>query len=146
MRVLLLNILFSSIFTLIAFGQSETGILLPESPQPYPLLKAVASGESTQYSPDPLINYRWESPKASDDLEVYALAPVSVSCDQKMAAVWNAKTLAPIEITAECNLQFDFGRVLAGWLEFESDDFEGEIEMSISEYNQPAVTNWMVKH
>jgi hypothetical protein len=146
MRAILLHFLLSFIFTVAAYCQSESEIFLPESPQPYPLLKAVESGKSTMYSPDPLINFRWKSPKASDGLEVYALAPVSVSCEHANAAVWNAKTIAPIEITGECTLQFDFGRVSAGWLEFESEDFEGEVEMSISEYNQPAVTNWMVKH
>jgi len=146
MRVFLLHILIRFFFTLVTFGQNESKIFLPKSPQPYSLMKAVVSGKRTIYSSDPLVNYRWESPKATDDLEVYALSPVSVACDKKNSANWNAKNIAPIKITGECILQFDFGRVSAGWLEFESDDFDGEVEMSISEYNQPAVTNWMVKH
>jgi hypothetical protein len=36
---------------------------------------------------------------------------------------------------------FDFGRVNAAWFEFESEDLDGEIEMSISEFNEPAVFN-----
>lgn len=41
---------------------------------------------------------------------------------------------------------FDFGRVSAGWLEFDSDDLDGEIEMSISEYTEPAVLNAGAQH
>ena len=36
---------------------------------------------------------------------------------------------------------FDFGVESAAWLEFESPDFSGAVEMSISEYNEPAIVN-----
>ena len=40
----------------------------------------------------------------------------------------------------------DFGRESAAWLEFDSPDCPGGIEMSISEYNQPAIVNRMPLH
>lgn len=46
-----------------------------------------------------------------------------------------------IAINGNGSIRFDFGRVSAGWLEFESDDLQDSIMMSISEYNEPAVVN-----
>ena len=40
----------------------------------------------------------------------------------------------------------DFGQVNAGWLAFDSDDLAGEVEMSISEYTEPAVLNAGAQH
>lgn len=41
---------------------------------------------------------------------------------------------------------FDFGQVNAGWLAFDSDDLAEEVEMSISEYTEPAVLNAGAQH
>ena len=35
----------------------------------------------------------------------------------------------------------DFGQENAAWLEFDSIDMTGEVTMSISEYNEPAILN-----
>ncbi len=35
----------------------------------------------------------------------------------------------------------DFGQENAAWLEFDSKDMTGEVTMSISEYNEPAILN-----
>ena len=51
---------------------------------PYPPLKGVPTGEKITCSPNPLVNYRWKSPDADDDLEVYTRKPVSVTCDEPM--------------------------------------------------------------
>jgi len=145
MRNFVLYTLFFCLLTANSDGQ-QTRVLLPTSPQPFPVIKATPSGQKTNFSPDPLVDYRWETTNATDDLQVYALSPTSMQCDHKEAAKWNAKSFSTIQVTDACNLMFDFGRVSAGWLEFDSEDLTGEVEMSISEYNQPAVTNWMVKH
>ena len=39
------------------------------------------------------------------------------------------------------SLRFDFGVESAAWLEFDSPDLSGAVEMSISEYNEPAIVN-----
>jgi hypothetical protein len=145
MKNFFINIFFLFFLTSFVAGQKNT-VLLPTSPQRFPQIKAMSIGQKNSFSPDPLVNYRWKTTQATDDLEVYALSPISITSDKKGAAKWNNKSFSKIKISGECNLMFDFGRVSAGWLEFDSDDFEGEVEMSISEYNQPAVTNWMVKH
>ena len=106
---------------------------------PYPSLKGIPTGEKVTCSPDPLVNYRWKSPDADDDLEVYTQKPVSVTCDEPVNM--KAKGNSDLTITGACNIMFDFGQVNAGWLEFECDDMPATIECSISEFNEPAVFN-----
>ncbi len=148
MKINLLPLLFGLFSTFEVLGQYPANVMIPESTQPFPVVQAVRFGPDIDYSPDPLVGYRWKSPQASDNLEVYALTPVSIRCEKKDGAQWNSTNLSAIFVTEECSMMFDFGRVSAGWLEFDSNDLGGgEIEMSISEYNLPAETNTtMVKH
>ena len=112
--------------------------------QPYRYISGSYSGEKVPSSPDPLVSYRWDNPKATDELEIYTIKPVSVQSDKHEHA--NTKKISTISITGECNLMFDFGQVNAGWFEFDSDNIDGDIEMSISEYNEPAVFNAGSQH
>ncbi|WP_159076407.1 alpha-L-rhamnosidase C-terminal domain-containing protein [Flagellimonas amoyensis] len=91
------------------------------------------------YSPDPLINYVWDSPSASDSLQIYYLNPEKINFYPPQS--FNQIKDSTILISGKGEIMLDFGRVSAGWLEFESDDLSGEVEMSISEYNEPAVLN-----
>lgn len=111
---------------------------------PYPPLKGAPTGEKISYSPDPLVNYRWKNPKADDDLEIYTQKPISVTCDKPMHM--QAKGNSNIVITGACDIQFDFGQVNAGWLEFECEDMPAKITCSISEFNEPAVFNLGSEH
>jgi alpha-L-rhamnosidase len=108
----------------------------------YPPLTAKQNGKTNPYSPDPLISYQWPSPKPTDGLEHYELQPLNftTSNDQSFH-LENFKKDKVIGVTGKGTLRFDFGRVSAGWLEFESDDLQDSITMSISEYNEPAVVN-----
>jgi len=48
--------------------------------EPYKLVhNGSYSGFAVKESPDPLITYRWNNPKASDSLEIYALQPKKVT-------------------------------------------------------------------
>lgn len=93
-------------------------------------------------SPDPMVNYYWENEDA--DLQVYHLRPTSISVNNEHAFE-NAKSLlhssGKITVNGVGELCFDFGTESAAWLEFDSPDFNGDVEMSISEYNQPGVFN-----
>jgi hypothetical protein len=42
----------------------------------YPYISAQRKALANPFSPDPLIEYRWENPKASDGLQIYYLDPV----------------------------------------------------------------------
>jgi hypothetical protein len=113
--------------------------------EPYPLLNGVGfTGPAVAESPDPLVAYRWYQPAAADGLQIYVLRPVSVSVApaasfENLAAATLGKGAVLVKGTG--SLRFDFGVESAAWLEFDSPDLSGSVEMSISEYNEPAIVN-----
>lgn len=116
-------------------------------PGPYPSASGSFSGEEVALSPDPLVAYRWADPKASDGLESYILYPESVGTNDPAYARWKPKRPETVEVSGPCDLMFDFGRVSAGWLEFDAEGLDGaDIEMSISEFDEPAVFNAGSEH
>ncbi len=114
------------------------------APQPYAYLSGSFSGDKVPESPDPLIAYRWNEPKASDELEIYTLKPVTVSSDNP-ASFENLHSLTrkspDVLVKGSGSIMLDFGQVNAAWLEFDSEDLNGTVEMSISEYKEPAILN-----
>jgi len=95
-------------------------------------------------SPDPLAAFRWSDPQATDGLQTYLLGPRAVTTDQPQAfSNLNSVTKTPSRVTVRGlgSLRFDFGVESAAWLEFDSPDLSGAVEMSISEYNEPAIVN-----
>jgi alpha-L-rhamnosidase len=107
--------------------------------EPYPGIRNGSfSGKPVQESPDPLITYRWNNPKASDSLEIYTLEPKKIT---GFPAGSFKEVNGQIIVSGTGSLMLDFGVKSAGWLEFESDDLVDSIEMSISEYNEPAIVN-----
>lgn len=111
---------------------------------PYLPISGTFSGDPVPQSPDPLVAYRWKNPQWTDKLQVYVLKPVSVKADRSENV--SIDSTADLRIDGPCNLMFDFGRVSAAWFEFESVDLDGEVEMSISEFNEPAVFNVGSQH
>lgn len=115
--------------------------------QIYKPVSGIFSGKRVPLSPDPLVNMRWSSPKANDDLQTYQLRPVSYALSPGNS--FNMKDFQErnlIVVNGEGSIRFDFGRVSAGWLEFDSDDFVDSVLMSISEYNEPAKLNIGTAH
>ena len=102
------------------------------------------TGVAAPESPDPLVAYLWQQPKATDEPQLYVLRPVGVAATPT-AAFDNlpAATAAQGAITVRGtgSLRFDFGVESAAWLEFDSPDLNGSVEASISEYNEPAIVN-----
>ena len=120
--------------------------------EPYPYVSTGSfSGPAVPESPDPLVAYRWPSPKATDGLEIYLLKPSAVSSDTA-ASFDNLGSLTTdhpnVTVNGAGSIRMDFGRESAAWLEFDSPDCPGDVEMSISEYNQtgPGKTKAPVKH
>lgn len=113
--------------------------------QPYPYITSGRfSGPDIPHSPDPLVSYQWPEPKAADSLEVYTLSPDSVHTEatESIANVESLSGDSPdVIVKGEGDIRLDFGQVNAAWLEFDSPDLAGSVEMSISEYNEPAVVN-----
>ncbi|RVT97340.1 hypothetical protein EOD41_18755 [Mucilaginibacter limnophilus] len=101
----------------------------------YPHITAKPTGKRVIHSPDPLVSYRWAAPRASDNMETYILKPVKIS-GSKSFDMKNYRSNDRIAVNGMGDIRFDFGRVSAAWVEFDSSDLEGEVEMSISEYDQ----------
>ena len=125
------------------------------APQLYPLISGTASGPAIGESPDPLIRYRWKETKGTDDLQIYFLSPVATWAENSKAFPVSEILLgekSQITVAAPGSIRFDFGVESAGWLEFDSSDCNGLVEMSISEYNEvprhpaPVKTKAAVKH
>jgi hypothetical protein len=108
----------------------------------YPAITAQKDGSANPFSPDPIIGYKWNNPKATDGLEIYYLDPVSYKASTPasfdMTRFFKEKEIL---VLGTGSIRFDFGRTSAGWLEFESVDLFDSITMSISEYNEPAIVN-----
>lgn len=113
--------------------------------EPYPQLTGKPTGARQPYSPDPLVRYRWDSPAADDDLEVYTLKPLSVKAD-KPEAISRSDPGKRITVSGDCDLMFDFGQVNAGWLEFDCESLPADVTCSISEFNEPARFNAGSEH
>ena len=113
--------------------------------QPYPALSGGAfDGPVVKESPDPLVAYRWKETKADDGVQVYGLRPVAAVADAQASFVNLASATggkAEIAVKGTGSIRFDFGVESAGWLEFDSPDLAGLVELSISEYNEPAKVN-----
>lgn len=112
--------------------------------EPYPYVSSGSfSGPIVPLSPDPLVAYRWASPQATNGLEIYLQKPVTVTADTN-SSFDDLQSLTGnnpnVTVKGAGSIQMDFGRESAAWLEFDSPDLTGSVEMSISEYNQPEIT------
>ena len=113
--------------------------------EPYPYVSSGSfSGSAIAQSPDPLVSYRWPNPQAGNGLEIYLQKPEIVSTD-KAVSFENLSSLTGnspnVTVKGTGSIKVDFGRVSAAWLEFDSPDLSGNVEMSISEYNEPSRAN-----
>jgi len=97
-------------------------------------------------SPDPLRGYAWEErflQNPREPLQCYAALPVAATVES--GQVVGLETLSrpgsALSVSGPCSLRVDFGVESAAWLEFESSDLNGEVELSVSEYNRPGVVN-----
>jgi hypothetical protein len=109
------------------------------------------SGPAAPESPDPLVAYRWPNPKASDALEIFLLKPKAVSADPAGSFENLPSMPGPnpdVTVKGTGSIKLDFGLEMAAWVEFDSPDCPGGIEMSISESNEPGFekTKAPVKH
>jgi len=108
----------------------------------YPYVRGNFSGPVVPESPDPLVAYRWPKPQASDGLEIYLVKPRAVTA-APAAAFANLSSLTGdsprVTVAGAGTLTVDFGMECPAWVEFDSPDCPGGVEMSISEYNEPGI-------
>ena len=112
---------------------------------PYqPLHGGGFTGPAVPLSPDPLVRYQWPDQNTTNDLQYYLLRPVKVFTDEPGS--FDGLKSAPkhhcnITVRGTGNLRFDFGVESAAWLEFDSSDMPGGVEMGISEFTAPSWEN-----
>lgn len=124
---------------------SASQLLTEASPiaEPYPPLHDGSfTGPRVAESPDPLVQYRWSDPQASDTLQTYLLEPVATFTDTPTSfKTLHSPSGQTIVVEGAGSNRFDFGIESAAWLEFDSPDLSGAVEMSVSEYDEPAIVN-----
>ncbi len=141
---------FSWLVAAAAFCQTPGSDFSPSIIEPYPPLNGGAfSGSPVPESPDPLISYHWHAAHASDSLQIYTLRPARVWTDapgsfENLPSLVRGKPAVTVKGTG--SIRLDFGVESAAWLEFDSPDLVGNVTMSISEYNQPAIVNTGAQH
>ena len=109
---------------------------------PYePVHGGAFTGPAVPLSPDPLVRYRWQDPQVTNDLQYYLLRPVKVSTTEPEAFAGLKSACGhrcDITVRGTGSIQFDFGVESAAWLEFDSPDMPGGVEMGVSETTAPA--------
>ena len=123
----------------------DESFMLERSPakQPYTYISSGSfSGKPVHESPDPLVSYRWPGPQAEDELEIFTMKPVNADTDQP-GSFFNISSLCEnktnVTVRGEGSIRIDFGTEMPAWIEFDSPDCPGGVEMSISEYNEPGI-------
>lgn len=124
---------------------SASHLLHASSPidEPYPPLHDGSfTGAQIDASPDPLVQYRWNHPQPSDNLQTYLLEPLDTFTETPASfSTTHTPSQKIITVQGVGSIRFDFGVESAAWLEFDSPDLSGAVEMSISEYDEPAIVN-----
>jgi alpha-L-rhamnosidase len=114
-------------------------------PEPYqPLHGGQFAGPALSLSPDPLARYRWQHTHADDTLQYYMLRPAVVSTLAPGAFSGLESARGPachLSVQGTGAIRFDFGTESAAWMEFDSSDLTGHVEMGVSEFNAPANEN-----
>ncbi len=133
---------------LLLFGacssRQDSKLLVRRSPieQPYEYVSGGAlKGPAVPDSPDPMVSYVWDCPKATDHLQIFVATPRAADvvsgkeCFEGIQTV--GKEACAVKVTGEGVLRLDFGVELPAWIEIDSPDLSGDVEMGISEYNEP---------
>ncbi len=113
--------------------------------EPYePLHGGQFNGPAVTLSPDPLVRYRWQHTNSDDALQYYILRAASVStpASQAFKGLHSAcGESCDVTVQGTGEIRFDFGTESAAWMEFDSPDLTGKVEMGVSEFNAPANEN-----
>jgi alpha-L-rhamnosidase len=100
------------------------------------------SGPAVPESPDLLVSYRWDEVLADDSWQRVPVHPAGVESVSNPAAFNHVDSLLTDEqgltVLNSGNLVLDFGRELAGWIEFTSPNLAASAVISVSETLDPS--------
>ena len=99
------------------------------------------SGPTVPESPDLLVRYRWDEVMADDSWQKLPVHPVSVKSVSNPTAFNHLSSLLnddqQVTVLDSGTVLLDFGRELAGWLEFSSPNLAASTVISVSEALDP---------
>ncbi|MCR4920997.1 MAG: hypothetical protein K5945_04725 [Bacteroidaceae bacterium] len=145
---LLLGISALAVFTAGCRHYEETDrhLLSRRSPieEPYAYVSGGAmTGKRVAASPDPLVAYEWHSPKATDRYQIFVALPREAEVmdhPESFRGVESAtKERCRIRVTGPGAIRLDFGTELPAWIEIDSPDLNGDVELGFSEHREYAM-------
>ena len=143
-----LLIFFSLIVGIVQGGcqqleMSDEGLLNRRSPieEPYPYVSGGAmKGPQVEASPDPLVGYVWDAPKATDHYQIFVVLPQMAEVMENIGSFKGVESATQetcyIRVTGTGVIRLDFGTELPAWIEIDSPDLAGDIELGCSEHRE----------
>ena len=121
----------------------EVSLLGLRSPidEPYAYVSGGAmSGEAVPESPDPLVRYVWDNPRAEDSLQIFIMLPCQAEAISGAEHFEGLQTATGdkchIQVNGPGVIRLDFGTELPAWLEIDSPDLNGNVELGCSEHRE----------
>ena len=110
------------------------------APQPYAYVSGGRAEAAPKAAVDPMAGYVWDSPKATDKLQVYVMTPARATDKSNSGSFAGLDTASrercDIRVNGTGTILVDFGVELPAWLEFDSPDLSGDVTCAVSEYNE----------
>ena len=110
------------------------------APQPYAYVSGGRAEAAPKAAVDPMAGYVWDSPKATDKLQVYVMTPARATDKSNSGSFVGLDTASrercDIRVNGTGTILVDFGVELPAWLEFDSPDLSGDVTCAVSEYNE----------
>ena len=110
------------------------------APQPNAYVSGGRAAETPKAAVDPMAGYVWDSPKATDRLQVYVMTPAGATDKSNSGSFAGLDTASrekcDIRVNGPGTILVDFGVELPAWLEFDSPDLSGDVTCAVSEYNE----------
>ena len=137
------SFLFCVLASMACLTAQDSRLLTRRSPIPQPygyVTGGAMKGLAVPDSPDPLVSYVWDNPQASDPLQIYVVRPVLAEVVEGSPQAFEGIATAgrencSIRVKDRGVLRLDFGVELPAWIEIDSPDLNGDVQLAVSEYN-----------
>lgn len=107
------------------------------------------TGKIVPDSPDPLVSYVWDHPKASDHYQIFVMLPKSAEVMENEESFAGLESVrrekCDIRVSGTGTIRLDFGTELPAWIEIDSPDLTGEVELGCSEHKDFSMFRKMAK-
>ena len=146
------SLLLSLVILIGCQQQEKENLLTRRSPiqEPYEYISGGSlMGANVQDSPDPLVRYVWDNPKATDPYQIFVMLPQKAEAMENEASFDGLKSVKKekcrIRVKGTGTIRLDFGTELPAWIEIDSPDLTGEVEIGCSEHKDFSMFKKMAK-